>query len=389
MKAGNWARWALAATVVLTGCKGFWSALPSTGGSGGTTGTASGVFYVLNQKTAQVGAFSFASGSTIPAAVSGSPYALGTVPLAMTISPNGSFLYVSTTTGIYLYDIGLGGALTLGNGGQVISADPANTMQVDSTGQWLVDAVSGIGAVNAIPLSPTTGLYNVSFQEASAALPNTNVQQLALSSSTSTTPYVFVAMGSGGTAVLPFVAANANPFGSYAVIAPLSTLGGAVTVAVDISNPLLYVGETVAMSGTQSGGLRVFEISTSKISEISGSPYSSGGTGPSAILSTAGYLYVANKAVSGSTVGNITGFAVTVTGTTYSLTKVSSVNAGYSPVGLAEESTATYVMAVNAGGNPDLSTYTFDATTAGKLDAGATAATGTDPVQAIAVAAVP
>jgi len=100
-------------------------------------------------------------------------------------------------------------------------------------------------------------------------------------------------------------------------------------------------------------------------------------------------VYVANKAVSGSSTGNISGFSITSTGGVYSLTSVGTVTAGISTQGLAEESTGTYVLAVNAGGSPDLSVFTFDSTTAGKLDASTTAATGTDPVEAVAIAAVP
>lgn len=388
----------LAAALLLAGCKGFWSTIPSSGGSGGGGGggSASGAFYVLNQKTTQVAGFAFASGSTTPTAISGGTQQLAAVPLAMAISPNGSFLYVSTAAGIYLYNIGSGGGLTLGNGGQVISADPAFTMQVDSTGSWLIEAVSGTGTLNAIPLT-STGQYNTSFQEQSVGLPSANVQQLAVMSSAAATAaganFVFVAMGSGGTAVVPFNPSSTPPFGNASVIAPLSSVGGDNTVAVDASNPLVYIGETVAVSGTQSGGLRVYQISSTKLSQVSGSPFATGGTGPSAILPTSGYVYVANKAVSGSNVGNITGYSVTPntsgTSTTYALAKISTVNTGNQPIGLAEESTSTYVLAVNLGGNPDLNTYTFDATTKGQLDAGDTAATGTDPVQAIAIAAVP
>lgn len=393
MKKLGWTRWALAATLLVSGCKGFWDAPTTTSsGGGGSSTSASGVFYVLNQKTAQVAGYSFATGGQSLNPVSGSPYALGAVPLAMAISPSGSFLYVSTAAGIYLYDIGSGGALSLGNGGQVISSDPANAMQVDATGQWLVEAVSGEGTVNAIPLSTTTGKYNGNLQEQSATLPDSNVDQVAVFDSTASATagaYAFVAMGSGGTAVIPFTAGNAAPFGHVTRIAPLSSLSQDIAVAVDVSNPLLYVGETVAVSGAQSGGLRVFTIASNQVNEISGSPFATAGTGPSAILSTPGYVYVANMAVSGSGVGNITGYSVTAANSTYTLTKVSTVNAGSSPRGLAEDSTSTYVLAVNSGGNPDLSTYTFDATTKGQLDAGITATTGSDPVQAIAVSAVP
>jgi 6-phosphogluconolactonase len=385
MRIGSWARVATVAVVaLLSGCKGFWNA-PATS-TGTTTGSNGGTFFVLNQKTSQVAAFNIASGTVT--AISGSPYALSSVPFAMAVSSNGGFLYVSTAAGIYLYTIGSTGALTLANNGAAISADPAYSMAVDPSGSWLIEIVSGGGTLNAIPLDSTTGLALSGGQEQTVALPSLFVQQVAVSPGSSTTPYVFVAMGTGGTAVVPFTATNTNPFGTVSTIAVKNTAGGANTVAVDPTNRLLYVGETAAVSGTQTGGLRVFTIGT-KLAEVTGSPYATGGTGPSSILATANYVYVANKAVSGSTSGNISGFAITSTGTVYSLTAVNTIAAGASTVGLAEDSTSTYVLAVNSGGTPDLSAFTFDTTTAGKLDASATAATGTDPVTAVAVAAVP
>jgi 6-phosphogluconolactonase len=388
MNGWKWALPGLIAAVLLAGCKGFWDAVPSNGGGGGG-GTASGVFYVLNQKSGQVVGFSFASGSSTPTSITGGAATLPAAPLAMAISPNGSFLYVSTTVGIYLYTIGTGGTLTQGNNNQAISTDPAFAMVVDPSGQWLVEAVSGTAALSAIPLDPTTGLYNSSIQLATLTLPNTNVQQLAISPASSANPYVFVAMGAGGTEVIPFTTGNSNPFGSGANIPVKNSSGSANAVAVDPTNRLLYVGETVAVSGTQTGGLRAFTIGATSLTEIAKTPYASAGLGPSAILPTANYVYVANKAVSGSGTGNIAGFSIVSTGGVYSLSSVNTVAAGVSTQGLAEESTGTYVLAVNAGGGPDLSTYTFDTTTPGKLDAGKTIATGTDPVQAVAVVAVP
>jgi hypothetical protein len=144
------------------------------------------------------------------------------------------------------------------------------------------------------------------------------------------------------------------------------------------------------VSGTNPGGLRVFAIgASSSMSEISGSPYPSGGVGPATILPTSNYIYVANSSVSGSNTGNIQGFAVTTTGTVYSLTSVSTIAAGISTIAMDEENTGTYLLAVNSSGSPDLNVYTFDATTGGKLDAYTTASTGSDPVQAVAVVAVP
>jgi hypothetical protein len=81
---------------------------------------------------------------------------------------------------------------------------------------------------------------------------------------------------------------------------------------------------------------------------------------------------------------------LTVSGTAYSLTALSSTaSTGTSPAGLAEDSTGSVVLLVNSSGGPDLDVYSFDATTPGKLDPALTAATGTDPVGALAIAAAP
>ena len=390
MKIGKWARLFLAAAPLVSGCSGFWD-VPSGSGSGGG-GTTSGAFYVLNQKTQQIAGYTLTSGSTSLTAVPSSPYSLGTtVPYSLAISPNGSFLYMGTVVGIYAYSIASTGALSILNNGQVISSDFAFTMQVDPTGSWLIDAISGIGAVNAIPLDSTTGLILSGSSEQSVSVPSAAVRQVCTTPSGAANSYVFVAMGAGGTAVIPFTATNNNPFGGVGVIRPINTAtGGSTAVAVDLSRSLLYVGETVAVNGSNPGGLRVFTIgANSAMTEISGSPYQSGGIGPAVILPTTNYVYVANKTVSGSNNGNIAGFAITTTGTVYSLTAISTISGGVSTIGLAEDSTGTYILAVNSSGSPDLNVFTFDTTTPGKLDSYTTASTGSDPVQAAAIAAVP
>ena len=391
MRLGRFAWIGVSALVLLAGCKGFWDK-PTSGGGGNFA--ASGVFYVLNSKTTQLTAFQFLANSSGPTALTGSPYALSSLPYTMAFAPSGSFLYVSTVSGIYVYSVAADGTLTIANGGSVISSDPAFAMKVDPTGTWLVEVASGQGTVNAVPISASSGLLDSTRTEKSAVLPTITISQLAISPGTPANPYVFIAMGSGGTAVIPFTASSATPFGTVGHINLISNAGGALAVAVDPSNRLLYVGETAALTaGAQTGGLRVFTIAAnSVITEISGSPFSTAGTGPSAILPGTSDIYVANKAVSGSADGNITGFSLTTSGTTtitYSLTTISTISAGISTNSLAVDNTGTYILAANPGGSPDLSTFTFDTTTAGKLDAAATAATGTDPVQAIVVVAHP
>ena len=75
--------------------------------------------------------------------------------------------------------------------------------------------------------------------------------------------------------------------------------------------------------------------------------------------------------------GNITGFSVTSSGGIYTVATGSTVAAGTQPYGLAEDS------------DSHLTAYIFDTTTAGQLDVSLTSTTGTDPTEAVAVAAAP
>lgn len=386
MKSGRWVA-VLAAASLLAGCKDFWKAPSGSGSGGGGSGLSSGAFYVANQATGQIAALSVNSGTL--SKVTGSPYTLTSAPLALAVSPNGNFLYVGTQQGIFLYSIGSGGALTLGNSGGVISTDLATTMKVDATGAWLVESGPALGQLMAIPINSSTGMP-ASAVEQTALLPAATVQQLAISPDNT---HVFVTMGSAGTEEVSFNASAGTPFGTEKNFGVKNSAGAAIAVAVDPTNRLVYVGETAATSGSKNtGGVRVFNYSS--MAEITGSPFSSGGLGPYAILplSNGSYVYVANRSVSGSSTGNITGFAVTTSGTTTSVSALSTTaTTGVNPVGITEESNGNYLLAVNSGGSPDLSAFTFDTTTAGKLDAdsGASGATGTDPVQASAIAAAP
>ena len=397
MKSGKWVRLLFVAAPLLvgfgSGCGNFWQA-PSGGGRGGgstsTTTLSSGIFYVLNAETNQVVAMSINSGALTTVA----PYALPAKPLAMTLSPNGNFLYVSTFSGIFLYTVGSGGVLTEANGNAAISSDPASTLQVDATNSWLIDGVSGVAQLSAIAISPSTGLLATAGEkEQTVALPATTITELAISptdSSSCNSCYVFVALGIGGTELVDFNPGNPDPFGGTGNRAVITSGGGANTVAIDPTNRLLYVGESDALaSETQSGGLRVFTIGSGGITEISGSPFTTGGTGPSAILPQADYVYVANEAVGGSSTGNIASFSLDSTGTTsapaYTVKSIGTVGAGTAPLSLAADSTGNFLLVVNSGG-PDLEGYTMSA---GTLTSVLTGATGTDPVEAISVAAAP
>jgi 6-phosphogluconolactonase (cycloisomerase 2 family) len=391
MRTGKWRGVVLAAALLIMGfvtaCSGFWDAPSSSGGGSGST-LSSGNFYVLNQLTKQIVAYNISSGTLT--AISGSPYSLSSAPYSIAIGPSGNFLYVGTATGIFLYSIGSSGQLTLANNANVISQDIATTMQVDSTGQWLVEAGPNLQELLAIQINTTTGIP-LSTTEQVTLLPAATVQQLTISPDNA---HVFVAVGSSGTQDVTFAAGQSSPFGSTFNIPTLNSAGAALSVAVDPSSRLLYIGETAALSGTSTGGLRALDYNT--LVELSGSPFASGGLSPIVILplpygsNKGNYLYVANRTVSGSSTGLVQGFTVSASGSTYSLAAMSNTaSTGITPAGMVQESTGNYLLVVNSGGNPDLQAFTFDSTTAGKLDSALTNATGADPVQVSGIAAAP
>ena len=390
MKTRRLATVLLAATLPLAGCvKDFWQTTPAACTSNCTT-VSSGVFYVLNSNAGQAGIAGYSIVSGTLTALTGSPYSLPAGPHAIAVAPNNSFLYVGTQSGIYLYAIGAGGALKLASTTPVFTDFAAASMQVDATGSWLVEA-SGAGYLYAIPISPSTGLAAGTVQQISLA--GIAPRQLAISPDNTN---VMVALGGSGTEVIPFAAFSANPLPTSvsAPIAVKSAGGAAVSVAVDPHNQILFIGETAGVSGTNNGVLRAFLYSSlgGTPAEVTGSPYASGGLTPVSILPAASgaYVYVANATVSNSSTGSIAEFALTVSGTAYSLTALSSTaSTGVTPAALAEDSTGSVVLLVNSGGGPDLDVYSFDTTTPGKLDPALTAATGTDPVGALAIAAAP
>lgn len=388
MRIGKCACIALASLVLLAGCKGFWDAPSTTTTTTTTTTLTSGDFYVVNSATNQVVGLYVNAGTLT--ALPGTPPTLSAAPIAITVAPNNAFLYVSTLGGIFVYTIASNGELTIGNSGQAISSDPAASMQVDSTDSWLVESVSGSSNLFAIHINPTTGVL-ASTTEETAVLPATTVQQVAISPDNSE---VFVALGAAGTAVIPFTATASNPLGAIGNIGVKNAGGAALSVAVDAiptgatAPRLVYIGETVATSGTNTGGLRAFDYSTLK--ELTNSPYAIGGLAPYSILpfSTGDYVYVVSRQTSSGATGVIAGFSISDTNSVLSLTALGSNFAtGTNPQGLVEDNTGSFVFAVDYGGSPDLVGYTIDSTNAGYLDTVISDATGTDPVKASAIAA--
>jgi 6-phosphogluconolactonase (cycloisomerase 2 family) len=83
---------------------------------------------------------------------------------------------------------------------------------------------------------------------------------------------------------------------------------------------------------------------------------------------TGDYLYVAN-----SSDNTISGYSVLASGSLTPLSGSPYSSVGAQPNALALDQTKKFLIEANLGQNPDVQVFSFDATTAGKLDPGATA----------------
>jgi hypothetical protein len=402
-RSGFWYVLPVVVSLAVAGCSGFWNLPAGSGGGGGTTPTtlSSGPFYVVNQTTQQIASYSISSGTLD--SISGSPYSISpNAPATIAVAPGGGFVYVGTINGIYGYGVASGGSLSLlsSNSG-LIYRDIPDAMQV--SGSWLLAAFNNSGGqveIDAIPISTSSGLSTVSqsnpVESQSFTISNAQVTQMALSPDGNN---LFLALAKAGTIVIPFSGGSTNPIGTTATTIGLANSDGqALSVAVDPTDRVFYIGETnVTSSG---GGLRAFNYSSlgsgtrrSLPTQITGSPISSGGLSPNAILPIASgdYVYVANGSQGTTAAGNVAWFPITASGTTYTIASGSSISSGIDPVGLAEDNQNNFVLVVSTGGttssgDPDLEAYTMSS---GALTAAITSTTGTDPVGAKAIVALP
>jgi 6-phosphogluconolactonase (cycloisomerase 2 family) len=370
-----------------------------TGSSTGTctsTAAVSGEFYILNGGTGgSISGYTISSGKLTK--VGSSVSLSGVAPIATAIAPNGKFLLVSSSVGtsgvVYAYPITNGALGT----GVLVTQDIASAIQIDSTNSWLIEAIpftGGTGGVilSAVPINSNVGTFtsaaipSATITVAGATLPN---GQMVISGDNKE---IFVALEAGGTTIVPFDSTNPFPSGTKTLVISPAHGGSDQSVAVDPGTTprLFYIGETLGNAAGNAGGLRAFtyaSLSTASSntppSDAAGSPIASGGLAPTFILPAASgnNVYVADGA------GSITGFSITAgSSSTYTVATVGNVPAGAQPLGLAEDSTGSYVFEVGSSGSPYFDAYSFDPNTAGQLDS---QVTSTSAATSIAIVAVP
>jgi 6-phosphogluconolactonase (cycloisomerase 2 family) len=353
----------------LAGCAGFF-VYPGSSTSSSSSGN---YVYVANATTDTVAGFTIGAGSLT--AVTNSPYTLAFSPTALAINPADSILYVAGNSEIYAYSIGSGGVLTALNSGGAVALVNVVSMDISPDGQWLF-VLDGNGvSIDEYQINSSTGVLT-QVTGAAYSITDSVVVPHALKVSPSGT-YVFASLGTAGDLVFS-LNESTGAIASVQRLQMASTTTSDNAVAVDPSGNYLYL----ARSGT-SGGLAVYSVAsnTGALSAVSGSPFSTGNQPYAVSVNTAGTaVYVANRQDS-----TITGYSIASGAVLKALTG-SPYTSGSAVAALAVDKTDAYLLAASNGGSPDLTLYTFDTTTAGKLDLTATTTTGTDPTGAVAIA---
>ena len=121
----------------VSGCGGFF--VPQTSNSGGGSNTGD-YLYVGNTNNTFIAGFGVSTSGAL-SVLTNSPYNNGVAAQSLTVTPANTFLYAGTTNGIYVYTVNSNGSITVGNSGTAVAQDMvATTMQVDSTGKFLLAA---------------------------------------------------------------------------------------------------------------------------------------------------------------------------------------------------------------------------------------------------------
>lgn len=367
----------LAGLLLLSGCHDFFvcqkASCPSSGsGSTGTTGSGD-YAYVSNSASGSTYVAEYDLSGGALTAISGSPYNLGFIPVAMSVAPSNSYLYAATPVGvtnpgIYDYTIGSTGALTAANGGTVLVTDAVSSMDISPDGNYLFALETSGETLNEYSVNTSTGALQLanSFQ-----LPISTGTTCTLQTGTPVTQgctvkvapsgdYVIAALGTTGVAIFPYSSSSGITSVDYTLISTGSTISGDYSVAMDNSDHA-YIAST--------NGLAVYSVAPGSATQVSTASYTSGDVPRSVVLSNGyDYVYTANEgasSISGYSISS--GVLTAINGSAFTgPTDVSAIGV---------DSTGDYLIAAGFNGSSGVQLYTIGSS--GALTSVASAGSGT------------
>jgi 6-phosphogluconolactonase (cycloisomerase 2 family) len=362
----------------MTGCAGFWVAVNNTNSSssGNTTGD---YVYVANANASNATASlaGFAVGTGTLTAVTNSPYSLPFFPTSVVVNPANTIVFVAGNSEILAFAIQSDGSLIQMNNTSPVGYAAVASMDISPDGNWLIALDQNNISLDEFQINSSTGVLTpvtplTTYPVLSGATTIARAVKFAPNGEN-----LFAALGTAGYVVYTFTTSNgllSNPLTPQALTSGTS----ANALAVSPNSAYLYI----AMSGT-GGGLAAYTIgSGGALTSVSGSPFAAGTQPFSVVVDTAGTdVYVANRGDS-----TISEYSTTANSSTQ-FPLLGTISSGDAVTALAVDNSGNDLLAAANGGSADLTMYSYDATTAGKLDFSASASTGTDPTGPVAIAA--
>jgi 6-phosphogluconolactonase len=337
--------------------------------------------YVANRGSNNVSAYSVDASTGALTAIAGSPFAAGTLPVAVAVDQTGHFAYVvnqmDATISAFTIDRA-SGALTPVSGSPFATGTSPTSVAIDPSSFYVYVTKGGANTVSAYAIAADSG--------ALTAITGSPFATGALPDSVAVDPFaigllgVLVANESDGTVSVFTIDENTSHNGGLSANGPLFPGGTSPrALTIDPSGQFIYLAN--GPSNTLSGfsGSTADGPPASNGSAITGSPFATGSNPSSvAVDPLDNFVYVANQ---GS--NNISAFAIGAGGTLTTLAG-SPFAAGAQPSSVAVDPTGMFTYVVNSGSDT-VSVYAIDATT-GALTAinGSAVATGTQPA-AIAI----
>ena len=366
---------------LFAGCAGFFPPLTT---STTTTATSGDYIYIVNTTTNTLSEFSLASSALT--AISGSPLSLSGVLASLSaqsiaVTRANTFVYVGGQGGIACFSIGTGGALTAVTTSNLTSLGDFVSLDTSPDGQWLVGLDGVNHSINIYGINASTGVLTLN--GTATAYPLVMAGNPSVAEAVKFAPtgaYLGVALGTSGDVVYPFTTATGvlGATGQEIQFSSTGTNASDNALVFDSTGTYLYVARLI--SGTGNSRVASYSISSAGIPAAVGSAVT--GDAPYSILidSTGTYLYTANR---GS--ANIYGYSIA--SGVFTALSGSPYASGLSATGLVEDNTDKYLVGVASNGSYDYTLYSFDALSAGKLDAVSVGASGSDPAGSGAVAA--
>jgi 6-phosphogluconolactonase len=321
--------------------------------------------YVVNRGSNNVSGYSVDATRGTLTALMASPFAVGSLPVAIAVDPTGSYAYIANqadaTVSAYTIDRS-SGVLTAVKGSPFATGSEPTSVAIDPSSTFVYVTNGGANTVSAYTITPVSGAltpvigspFKTGDAPAAAA-----VDPLGSA--------VYVANHSDGT-----VSAFSLDDGALMPVSgsPFAAGDGPAALISDPSGQYLYIADAAANAlWGLAGGV-----------EIPDSPYITGGVPASVAVDPSDrFVYVANQGAN-----DISAFALNATTGALTTLAGSPFPTGTQPSSVAVDPTGAFTYVANRGADT-VSVYAIDATT-GALTAisGSVVATGTQP-SAIAI----